>query len=296
MGRSRILILAVAFVSAIALAFIIHGMLSARSAPAPVALAPAAPAKPMAKVLVAKRDLPVGARIAETDLQWLDWPADAVNPSFITDGSVAVPQPVAATAADKVVKAAAEGAEAAKASLLNEVDAPMAALAGAIVKEPIFANEPITDRKLVRAGESGYMAVVLQPGMRALAIGVSVRSGAGGFVLPGDRVDILLTQAVGNGHSTRTVMNNVRVLAIDQAAAAPVDAKAVVGAVATLELTPEDAEFITQAKAKGDLTLALRSYADAAGPSQRAVDPTPQQTATAPQVRVWRNGQATAVN
>src|SRR5688500_2511491 len=129
MGRSRILILAVAAVSAIALAFIVRG-LAARPAPAPVAVAPVQNAKPMAKVLVAKRDLPIGARIAETDLQWQPWPADAVNPSFITDGSVAVPQPVAASATDKVVKAAAEGAELARESLLNEVDAPIAALTG----------------------------------------------------------------------------------------------------------------------------------------------------------------------
>ena len=105
MGRSRILILAVAAVSAIALAFIVRG-LAARPASAPVAVAPVVPAKPMAKVLVAKRDLPVGTRITEEDLQWQSWPAEAVNPSFITDGSVAVPQPVAATEGDKVVKAA----------------------------------------------------------------------------------------------------------------------------------------------------------------------------------------------
>jgi pilus assembly protein CpaB len=291
MGRSRILILAVAAVSAVALAFIVRGM-AARPAPvAPVAVA-APVEKPMSKVLVAKRDLPIGTRIAETDLHWQPWPADAVNPAFITDGSVAMPQPAGQGAPGAVVKAAGATAEAARKTLLNEVDAPIAALAGSIVKEPIFVNEPITDRKLVRAGDSGYMAIVLQPGMRALAIGVSVESGAGGFILPGDRVDIIQTQNSDGNQSTRTVMTNVRVLAIDQAAAAPADAKAVVGAVATLEVTPSDAEFIALAKAQGELTLSLRSYADVGGPSGRAAGPRQAKASGARGVRVWRNGQA----
>jgi len=133
---------------------------------------------------------------------------------------------------------------------------------------------------------------VLQPGMRALAIGVSVESGAGGFILPGDRVDIIQSQSDDGVETTRTVMTNIRVLAIDQAAAAPADAKAVVGAVATLELTPSDAEFIALAEQQGELILALRSYADVAGPSGRAVT-SRQVRRTSTAVRVWRNGQAT---
>ena len=299
MGRSRILILAVAAVSAVALAFIVRGLAAKPAPAAPVVVAAAPAAKPMAKVLVAKHDLTVGARLTPEDMQWQSWPADAVNPAFITDGSVAVPQPAANGAgaqADALVKAASETADAARETLLNEVDAPIAALSGSVVKEPIFANEPITDRKLVRSGQSGFMAVVLQPGMRAVAIGVSVESGAGGFILPGDRVDIIQSRSSGNGAgpTTDTVMTNVRVLAIDQATAAAADAKAVVGAVATLELTPSDAEYITLAKAQGDLTLALRSYADAGGPTGRSAKP--QVTAAASSgVRIWRNGQATTV-
>jgi pilus assembly protein CpaB len=302
MGRSRILILAVAAVSAAALAFIVRGLAAKPTPSAPVVVAAAPAAKPMAKVLVAKHDLAIGARLTPDDLQWQSWPADAVNPAFITDGSVAVPQPVATTTgekADALVQAAATTAETAKETLLNEVDAPIAALTGAVVKEAVFANEPITDRKLVRSGQSGYMAVVLQPGMRALAIGVSVESGAGGFILPGDRVDIIQSRAGANGggHVTDTVMTNVRVLAIDQATAAAADAKAVVGAVATLELTPGDAEFITLAKSQGDLTLALRSYADAGGPTGRRARPVAVAAAGPPApIRVWRNGQATAVS
>lgn len=299
MGRSRILILAVAAVSAVALAFIVRGLASQPAPTATPVVAAAPAAKPMARVLVAKRDLAIGVRISEEDLQWQPWPADAVNPSFITDGSVAVPQPVANPNPGVIAKVAAETAAAAKETLLHEVDAPMAAVAGAIVKEAIFANEPITDRKLVRSGQSGYMAVVLQPGMRALAIGVSVESGAGGFILPGDRVDMILsTTGANGGHSSDTVMTNVRVLAIDQATAAAADAKTVVGAVATLEVTPEDAEYITLAKSQGDLSLALRSYADVGEPTGR-IARAPQMTAAAAAptpVRIWRGGQPTAAN
>ena len=299
MGRSRILILAVAAVSAVALAFIVRGLAAKPAPAAPVVVAaPVNAAKPMAKVLVAKRDLTVGARMTPEDVHWQDWPADAVNPAFITDGSVAVPQPVAAGPADGVIKAAAETASAARETLLQEVDAPIAALTGAVVKEPIFANEPITDRKLVRSGQSGYMAVVLQPGMRALAIGVSVESGAGGFILPGDRVDIIQSRAAGagGGSTSDIVMTNVRVLAIDQATAATPDAKAVVGAVATLEVTPSDAEFITLAKSQGDLTLALRSYADIGGPTGRLTKAQVSSAPAAATVRIWRDGQATTVS
>jgi pilus assembly protein CpaB len=296
MGRSRILILAVAAVAAVALAFVVRGM-AARPSPPPVAAATAPAAKPMAKVLVAKRDLPIGTRIGESDVQWMPWPAEAVSPTFITDGSVAVPAPPA-EGADAVVKAAGAAAEAATKTLLSHADAPIASLTGAIVKEPIVANEPIVDRKLVRSGQSGYMAVVLQPGMRALAVGVSVESGAGGFILPGDRVDILQSRKTDGGHATRTVMRNVRVLAIDQTTSAAPDAKAVVGAVATLEVSPEDAEHILRSKSEGDLALALRSYADVGEPTSRSEEPVTIAAAAPapPQLRVWRAGKATVVS
>jgi pilus assembly protein CpaB len=294
MRRARILILAVAAVSAIALAFMVRAMVS-RPAPAPAVIAAApSPDQPMAKVLVARRDLPIGAKLSEQDMHWQAWPADAVNAAFVTDGSVATPQPAAATAGEKAAGAVQAAADATQEMLSGS--APIEALVGAIVKEPILANEPITDRKLVRSGESGYMAVVLQPGMRAIAVPVSVETAAGGFILPGDRVDLIQSrQAQGSATGTAavtadTVMTNVRVLAIDQTTTVADGAQAVVGAVATLEVSPEDAEGIAQARKEGELSLALRSYADVGGPSGRVAR---RKIASGGGVRVWRSNQAT---
>ena len=297
MRRARILILSVAAVSAVALAFMVRSMVS-RPAPAPTVITAAAPAgKPMAKVLVARRDLAIGARLTEEDMQWQAWPADAVNAAFVTDGSIAVAQPAADTAGEKAAEAVKAVGSAAEDMLSG--DGALEALVGAVVKEPILANEPITDRKLVRSGESGYMAVVLQPGMRAIAIPVSVETAAGGFILPGDRVDLIQSrQPGGNGAVVaETVMTNVRVLAVDQSTAAADGATTVVGAVATLEVTPDDAEGITQARKEGELSLALRSYADIGGPSGRVGRrKLAAAAAAAPAgVRVWRSSQPSSV-
>jgi pilus assembly protein CpaB len=200
--------------------------------------------------------------------------------------------------------------EAARAAIMNDPGGPIAALSGAIVKEPVFANEPVTDRKLVRAGQSGYMAVVLQPGMRAMAIPVSVETAAGGFILPGDRVDVLLSRSLNSAQGgaaqfvSETVMRNVRVLAVDQTSTPQPGANAVVGAVATIEVSPTDAEALNLAQAQGDLSLTLRSYADITGPSGRterrsyaAAGSTMSYAAPAPAtVRVWRGGEATEVS
>jgi len=144
------------------------------------------------------------------------------------------------------------------------------------------------------------MAVMLQPGMRALAVPVSVDNTAGGFILPGDHVDILVThqtQRSGGGSGTidsvQPVLRNIRVLAIDQAVSTDKDKQSVIGATATLEVSPEDGQAVTLAKASGTLSLMLRSYADASGPSGVVnASPTGASDST---VRVFRNGQASEV-
>ena len=314
-------ILAVAAASAIGLAFVVRGMTSgAKQTAAPVVQTVE---KPMAKVLVANRDLPIGARVAPEDLAWQSWPLDGVHPLFITDGSVEIPKPepteeekkAAEEKAKEEEKAAKKGKKdedgeesavdkaasqvASAASALFGEGGPMRALTGAVVRETILKGEPVTERKLVRAGQSGYLAVVLQPGMRAMAVPVSVETAAGGFILPGDRVDVLLSRQVQGGsgevHRSDTVLQNVKILAIDQTTKAPEDGTAaVVGAVATLEVGQTDAEVLAQADASGDLSLVLRSYADVGGPSGRTARPL--LTAEVGTVRVWRDGQATAVS
>ena len=295
MNPARIIVICVAAVAAIGLALAVRAMGSPSNAPTAVATAAAVPARPMAKVLVAAKDLQPGQRLTESDMAWKEWPADEVNPAFITDGSVPLPSVVT----EEPSAARPEGAVAS----VTRVAANLAAgnsksdYAGSVVREPILAGEPIVSRKIVRAGDSGYMAAYLVPGMRAMAIRVTVETAAGGFILPGDRVDVLLTREttlsnMGAQESDRskfassTVMQNIKVLAIDQSTRAGDDEQAVVGATATLEVGPRDAEALALAKSEGELSLVLRSYADTGGPSGRVAPAVRQSSA----VRVYRGG------
>ncbi|MCC7266811.1 MAG: Flp pilus assembly protein CpaB [Caulobacteraceae bacterium] len=277
----RIVILVVAAVAAIGLAFLVRGMMAPKPQPA-ATLASAPEAKPMARVLVAKRDLPIGTALTAADMAWQDWPAEALNAAFVTDGA-----PPQAKDADKgLLKTAA------KAATELATDSPaMAAFEGALVREPIAAGEPMTARKVVRGGEGGYMSVMLSPGMRAIGVPVNSETGAGGFILPGDRVDVLQarrSEEAEKGFVTQAVLTNVRVLAIDQATEPAKDSKALVGAVATLEVAAADVENLARAKAQGDLTLVLRSYADLAGGRTP-----PRQVASG--VRIFRAGKPSEV-
>jgi pilus assembly protein CpaB len=258
MGAVRIAIIALAALAAILLAFMVRGMIVPKK-PVPIAAIAAPPPKPMAQVLVAKRDLPVGARIASVDLTWQAWPMDALNPTFVTDGAA----PAAPTqGAQKVAKDAAQATQ-----QLVMPQGPMQAFDGAIVKEALAKGEPVTARKVLRAGDSNYMAVVLLPGMRAMSIPINAETAAGGFILPGDRVDVLQSRANAEGHGfiTETLMRNLRVLAIDQKPEAEKDARAMVGAVAVLEVPASDTLVLARGKAQGEMQLVLRSYADLGG-------------------------------
>ena len=310
MKPARIAVICIAAVSAIGLALVVRAMGSPSGEPTAVATAAPVPSRPMAKVLVAARDLAPGQRLVEADLQWKDWPVDEVNPAFITDGSVPVP---AADTADSDAAAAPATTDTTAASAVARVTRAANDLTtggakadyfGSVVREPILAGEPIVGRKIVRAGDSGYMAAYLEPGMRAMAIGVSVESAAGGFILPGDRVDVIVTVEQQGGSAddagspkfaSRIVMQNVKVLAIDQSTRAGDDQQAVVGATATLEVAPQDAEIVALAKAAGTLSLVLRSYADTSGPSGRVAMP-PRASERSTAIRVFRGGEPEVVN
>lgn len=307
MKPAKIAVICIAAVAAIGLALVVRAM---GSSGAPTATAVAAvEAPPMAKVLVAAKDLEPGRRLTDADLAWKDWPITEVNPVFITDGSVPIPGAAAPAAAEakpaddkteKIKKAEDAAARVTRAAADLSTGGAKAAYIGAVVREPILAGEPIVARKIVRAGDSGYMAAYLEPGMRAMAIRVTVETAAGGFILPGDRADVLLTREVkapgGDAAKfvTATVMQNVKVLAIDQSTRAADDALAVVGATATLEISGPDAEVLALAKSEGDLSLVLRSYADTAGPSGRTAAAT-RRSEAANIVRVHREGQTEAV-
>lgn len=289
MGPTRLAILIVAAVCSIGLGFLVLKMAGGnKPAPPPVVAAAPGGEVTMQKVLVAKRDLKVGERVTAAEVAWQPWPPGAVNESFITDGAARPIPNAAAAATEKVMEAVLPDS------------AAMAAIEGSIVREPIFASEPIVQRKLVRGGEGGYMSVMLEPGMRAVAVPVTVETGVGGFVLPNDHVDVLLNEKVEtkdaeggsrNVATSRVIMRNVRVLAIDQATEPEKDARSMVGAVATLEIPTEDVGAVTAAKMQGELVLSLRAFSDAQGGPSRGY----AGAGSSDIVRVFRNGQPSDV-
>ena len=212
--------------------------------PPPVAVAP-----PLATVdvLVAKADLNRGQVIAEQDIGWQTWPADAANPSFIKKSE----QPDATKT-----------------------------FSGAIVRVSMLAGDPVRGPYVVMAKGSGFMAAVLPKGMRAAAVDISPETGAGGFILPDDRVDVVLTQrdkaaekATGvEKFISDTILRNIRVLAVDQAVDEKGDTKVAIGKTATLELTESQAETLQLSKQLGTISLTLRSILDAASASDNEDD------------------------
>jgi len=189
-------------------------------------------------VLVAKADIALGQALKPEDMQWQTWPAANASGTFI-----------------------------------RRSDRPDAAnqVAGSIARAPFIAGEPIREQKLVRADGSGFMAAILPTGMRAISTEISAETGAGGFILPNDRVDVILTKREKNPDATNAqdivvsmiILTNIRVLAIDQAPKEKDGQNAVVGKTVTLELKPEQTVTLGAARQAGTLSLALRSIADA---------------------------------
>jgi pilus assembly protein CpaB len=188
-------------------------------------------------VLVAKADIGLGQSVTPDNLQWQTWPAATSSNSFIRRG---------------------ERPEAAK------------EVAGSIARSPFLAGEPIREQKLVKANGSGFMAAILPAGMRAVSTEISPETGAGGFILPNDRVDVILSKREKNPDrsgsadvvNSEIILANVRVLAIDQAPKEKDGQNNVVGKTVTLELKPEQSEALARARQTGTLSLALRSIAD----------------------------------
>jgi pilus assembly protein CpaB len=187
-------------------------------------------------VLVAKADIGLGHSLKPDDMQWQTWPASSASNTFIRRGE----RPDATTQ-----------------------------VTGSIARAPFIAGEPIRDQKLVRADGSGFMAAILPTGMRAISTEISPETGAGGFILPNDRVDVILSKREKSADrggpdivNSEIILTNVRVLAIDQAPKEKDGQNAVVGKTVTLELKPEQAETLARARQSGTLALALRSIAD----------------------------------
>jgi pilus assembly protein CpaB len=197
----------------------------------------AAPPMATVEVLVAKSNLGTGQVIGDKDVGWQTWPAAAANAAFI-----------------------------------KKSDRPDAVkdFIGAIVRMPVASGEPIRDSKVVIAKGSGFMAAILPQGMRAVSLDVSPDTGAGGFILPNDHVDVVLThrdkaseKATGiERYTSQIILSNVRVLAVDQNVEEKDGQKVVVGKTATIELTPRQTETLALSRQVGTLSLALRSLLD----------------------------------
>jgi pilus assembly protein CpaB len=227
MDRSRIIVLAIAAVAAGGVALLARSLLGGGTQPT---VAAPAPQLAMSEVLVASSQLVPGAQLTTSSVHWQNWPRSSVDPSFITHDT--------APDLSKLVQ-------------------------GTVVRAPMMAGEPLTTSKIVHGDAAGYMSAMLMPGMRAVSISISADTGAGGFILPNDRVDVLLTVQASDTHrvDTSTILKDVRVLAVDQTYDSK-DTKSVVGRTATLELSPVQVELIERAKAGGTLSLALRALGD----------------------------------
>src|SRR5215472_6038359 len=234
MKAARLIVLGIA-VAAGGLAAILAG--GYESAPPP----PAAPPPPQiatVDILVAKDDIGIGVALSPKDLQWQTWPASAANSAFIRK---------------------------------SEHPDAIKEYTGAIVRVAMAAGEPVRDNKVIKGNGSGFLAAVLPAGMRATSVPISPETGAGGFILPNDRVDVVLAgrdreAEKNNGYETRlghTILTDVRVLAIDQVVQEKDGQRVVVGKTATLEVTQPQAELLAAAIQSGTLSLTLRSLVDA---------------------------------
>ena len=240
MSARALVFVVIALVMAGATAMIARNWLSSERAELSAEARPA-PQQVTKNVLVATVEMPAGSFVKAEHVRWQSWPETALNDSYLIEG-ISKPEDVV----------------------------------GSVVRRGIVAGEPVTSGRIVRPGDRGFLAAVLQPGMRAVAIGVNPTSGIAGLVFPGDRVDIILTQSIPTGGSeprmaSETVLENVRVLAIDQVLNDQ-SGEPTLGKNATIEVTPKQAEIIAVVSDMGKLSLSLRSLARPAE-GEDALDP-----------------------
>ncbi|MCK1746219.1 Flp pilus assembly protein CpaB [Bradyrhizobium sp. 139] len=236
MKSARLIVLAIALVAGAAAAY-----LASRSDTSNVPAAPPVAQLPTVDVLVAKSDIGLGQTVNPDLVAWQTWVKSSASGSFIRR--------------DERPEAVTE-------------------LTGSIARQPFIAGEPIRDQKLVKANGSGFMAAILPSGKRAVSTEISAETGAGGFILPNDRVDVVLTKREKTASNpdappaadiitSQVILPSIRVLAIDQAPKEKDGQNAVLGKTATLELSPNEVQILARARLGGTLSLALRSIADA---------------------------------
>ena len=230
MNRSRVIILVVAAFAAGIVALLVRGLLGGGTPPVKAALAPAPVA--MEDVLVASTNIQPGIALSPDSVHWQAWPKSAIDSSFITSHGN--------SDTSSIVK-------------------------GTVARAPLIAGEPLTGTKFIHADAAGFLAAQITPGMRAVSITVSTDTSAGGFILPNDRVDVIVTVQVSDTprrFGSITLLSDVRVLAMDQTYTQDKDQKTVLAKTATLELTPAQATLIARSAATGTVSLALRPLGD----------------------------------
>jgi pilus assembly protein CpaB len=245
MDTRKIILLVSALVVAAITAFFARTLMMGSAAPqAAAAAAPAPIDGPM--VLVATRALPVGTILDPTAMKFQPWPKELVDNAYYLQAQTDISK-----------------------------------LQGTVVRAAITAGQPVTQGSLVKPGDRGFLAAALGPGMRAVTFPVSAQSAVAGFVFPGDRIDLVLTQSVAGGgdgpplKASETIVRNMRVLATDQRTDNLTDenGKTVVrtfGTV-TVEATPKIAEDLAVAQTLGSLSLSLRSLADNSTELEQAI-------------------------
>jgi pilus assembly protein CpaB len=249
----RVLVLVVALVAGGVAAYLAMNMAPTGNAPTVVELAPQIQSQ---DVLVAASDIRQGQTLSTENLRWQRWPDEAINPGYLQ-----------------------------KQTRPDAIET----LAGSVVRSQFVAGEPIREVKLARP-ESGFLSAILPSGKRAVAVRISAQNTAGGFILPNDRVDVVQTitqQAAPDApveNVSRTILTNIKVLAIDQTVDEQNGEPVVVGKTATLELDPAQVEQITAAEAGGALSLSLRSVTDT---DDVAASANERQSGT---VRIFRSG------
>ena len=243
MGSKRIITLAFALVCALIAAFMAKNVLGKKPDEKVVEISKVE----TVDVLVAAKDVQMGEKFGQGTLVWKSWPKDNLQPTFITKDS--------------------------KPDAMTDMEKARARLA-------VYQGETILEKKLLRPGAGGFMSSLFPKGMRAISVAMTLRSAAGGFILPDDRVDVILTRKIDAGGvstvKSETVISNVRVLAVNQLYKQAAEGDAVTvdkGETATLELEPHQAEIIETVQSQGDLSMALRSIAENDGKTPEEIMP-----------------------
>ncbi len=241
MDKKKLILLVGALIIAVGSAFIVNNIL--RGSAAPEVSAAVVPDDMGPKVLVASRSLPVGTIITPDAFSFQPWPKDLIEDAYYISGQT-----------------------------------DQAALVGTVVRNAITAGQPLTQGSVVHPGDRGFLAAALAPGMRAVTFKISKEAGQG-FVFPGDRIDLVLTQKISGDdgpalNASETIVRNLRVLATDRRVSGEtLEGQSVVQefSTVTVEATPRIAERITVAQEVGALSLTLRSLADTGAELERAI-------------------------